>query len=522
MAKIKLAIVDDELTSRNTMKAFLESNEIYEVAADFSTGKSALEWLRKNQIDILLCDMQMPEMNGVELMRSVHIIDEYLPVIAVSGFDDFQFVRGSLINGAANYLLKHELTKESLIQSLEQVREKYRIIPEGKTITHKTGYCIYDEKEFHAERIREMSANGEIDFCCFNVVPIAISPDYKTGEGIIQSEYKYDICKAIMDMLAQMLGEKYKYLVYCTKQYHLIVLLSFANECSTLFMLNTINNLSGRLQRQIIRMLDITATIISGDVQKELSAAMKEAKRQDDLLADKFYLGGNRMILASVSKKLKYSTEHVSENLWNQLQFELDHNMGEGLGTLQNLFEIMENERYPQKEVFDNSCKILEMLCGSELLNEEEKKEIKERIKGYEFFEQYQSELLGTYKQKILNKNRKKTQYSDLVSQVITYINENYTKDISLERCAEITESSYTYLSREFKKETGMRFVEFLNRQRVNKAKSLLIRKEVSMKEIVEQSGFRNYNYFFKVFKELEGVTPSEFLANGSSAPSGK
>ena len=46
--------------------------------------------------------MQMPEMNGVELMRNVHIINEYLPVIAISGFDDFNFVRGSLVNGAAN------------------------------------------------------------------------------------------------------------------------------------------------------------------------------------------------------------------------------------------------------------------------------------------------------------------------------------------------------------------------------------------------------------------------------------
>lgn len=58
-----------------------------------------------------------------------------------------------------------------------------------------------------------------------------------------------------------------------------------------------------------------------------------------------------------------------------------------------------------------------------------------------------------------------------------------------------------------------MRFVEFLNRKRVNKAKSLLIRENISMKQIVEMSGFRNYNYFFKVFKEIEGITPREYLA---------
>ena len=122
MGLIKVAIVDDELTSRNTIKKYLEHNQVYEVAADFPNGKSALEWLRKNSVDILLCDIQMPDMNGVELMRHVHIIYEYLPIVAISGFDDFNYVRGSLVNGAANYLLKHELTEKQLVEVGEHSR----------------------------------------------------------------------------------------------------------------------------------------------------------------------------------------------------------------------------------------------------------------------------------------------------------------------------------------------------------------------------------------------------------------
>ena len=100
-----------------------------------------------------------------------------------------------------------------------------------------------------------------------------------------------------------------------------------------------------------------------------------------------------------------------------------------------------------------------------------------------------------------------------MVSHAIEYIEENCSKEISLETCAQEIDSSYTYLSRAFKQETGMRFVEYLNKCRLKKAKSLLIRNSLSMKEIVEKAGFRNYNYFFKVFKENEGITPSEFTA---------
>ena len=139
-------------------------------------------------------------------------------------------------------------------------------------------------------------------------------------------------------------------------------------------------------------------------------------------------------------------------------------------------------------------------------------------MREFEEYEQFRSEILEQLHKSIQSfRSERKQQYSALVGQIIEYIEQNIASDISLEKCAELVGSSYTYLSREFKKETGMRFVEFLNHQRVNQAKSLLIRGDMSMKEIVEMSGFRNYNYFFKVFKEIEGMTPSEFTAKNQS-----
>lgn len=137
-----------------------------------------------------------------------------------------------------------------------------------------------------------------------------------------------------------------------------------------------------------------------------------------------------------------------------------------------------------------------------------------QKMDQFEVFGQYRSlilEILHRQTQDLRQQERK--QYSANITKALIYIQENYTADISLEKCAEIVGCSYTSLSKEFKKETGLRFVEYLNQQRVNKAKSLLIRNDISMKEIVEQSGFRNYNYFFKVFKEMVGMTPSAFAA---------
>ena len=518
MAKIKIVLVDDELTARNTIKKYLEDSSTYEVEADFANGKAVLEWLRKNKTDILLCDMQMPEINGVELMRSVHIIDGYLPVIAISGYDDFNYVRGSLINGAANYLLKHELTKESLLKVLDQVRDKYRIVPEGKETYRKKGYCIYEESDFTPEKIQSFMDEGKVDFSSQNIVPVAISPDFKLHKGVNPSEYKQDICKAILDMLGQILDDKYPYFIYMTKKNHIILLLSFKGERSMLYMINSQSNLVDRLQRQIIRMLDTTVTVINGEIHGNLKNAVSEALKMEKLLEDKLYLGGNRILSFAVAKGITYYNGELPGKLWEQLSFELANHMDRCLDTIYDMLGYMEQKRFAWERVFQSCGTILNLLQQEGLLEEKERQDTLSIMREFEEYEQFRSEILEQLHKSIQSfRSERKQQYSALVGQIIEYIEQNIASDISLEKCAELVGSSYTYLSREFKKETGMRFVEFLNHQRVNQAKSLLIRGDMSMKEIVEMSGFRNYNYFFKVFKEIEGMTPSEFTAKNQS-----
>lgn len=517
MEKVKIAVVDDELTARNIIKKYLEDNPFYEVVADFQNGKTALEWLRINRVDILLCDMQMPDMNGVELMRAVHIIDEYLPIIAVSGFDDFNYVRGSLINGAANYILKHEIDKEQLIRVLDQVKEKYRIIPEKGEPLHKNGYCITDEKEFSAPRIRELAETGAIDFIPSNMVPVAIGPDYKCWDSIEPGEYKRDISRAVVDMINQMLGGQYQYLFYITRRQHILLLISFSGQRSTLFVLNTITNLVRRLRQQIMRMLDVTVTLVTGEVRNDLEETVCEGREMLSLLGDKLYLGGNRIISSVMARKIEYSSWQAPENQWKQIEFELQNHMNSFVDTLRdNLFEPMRRERVSEEILRKNCRRVLEMLQENHMITENERSAATREMEEFEEFEQYRSKILN-----IIEKNLRffstEEHYSQQVSRAVDYIRENYTREISLEKCAELTGCSYTYLSREFKKETGLRFVEFLNRQRVNRAKSLIIRGDISTKQVAELAGFRNYNYFFKVFKELEGMTPSEFVSKKQS-----
>ena len=82
---------------------------------------------------------------------------------------------------------------------------------------------------------------------------------------------------------------------------------------------------------------------------------------------------------------------------------------------------------------------------------------------------------------------------------------------MSLQQLAEHMGIHYAYLSKRFKQDTGVNFGEYLNRIRIEKAKELIQTGNYRIKEVYADVGFNQYNYFFKVFKQVEGCTPVEF-----------
>jgi two-component system response regulator YesN len=111
----------------------------------------------------------------------------------------------------------------------------------------------------------------------------------------------------------------------------------------------------------------------------------------------------------------------------------------------------------------------------------------------------------------LIKELQNKNYYSELINKTLLFINKNYSEDLSLSQTAAEIGVSYSYLSRKFKEECGQGFSDYLNQLRIQKAKKLIAEGNNNIKKIVNQVGFNNYNYFFKVFKDLEGLTPSEY-----------
>ena len=105
----------------------------------------------------------------------------------------------------------------------------------------------------------------------------------------------------------------------------------------------------------------------------------------------------------------------------------------------------------------------------------------------------------------------KEKESESVVARAKAYIKENYQKDISLDDVSRMVDISPYYFSKLFKQEQGEGFVEYLTRTRMTAARQLLRTPQYSIKEICAMCGYGDPNYFSRIFKRYEGVTPSEY-----------
>ncbi len=102
-----------------------------------------------------------------------------------------------------------------------------------------------------------------------------------------------------------------------------------------------------------------------------------------------------------------------------------------------------------------------------------------------------------------------------IVTKAQEYIRQNFQKDVALEEVAQAVGVSPYYFSKLFKEEAGVNFTEYLTGLRIEKAKSLLKNREMSIKQVCLDSGYANPNYFSRIFKKWTGITPTEFRDMG-------
>ena len=136
MKKICVILADDHRVMRESLRCFLDSTANITVVGEARNGQEALDLTRKLRPDVLLLDMEMPGLTGLEVIQRLHAPVSPVGILVLSAYDDDEYKRGALMAGAAGYLVKGDVSPDSIAEAIENIAQAKRsgVNPYSKSV----------------------------------------------------------------------------------------------------------------------------------------------------------------------------------------------------------------------------------------------------------------------------------------------------------------------------------------------------------------------------------------------------
>ena len=522
----KLMIVDDDPWVLDWMKNRIDWRQ-YGVCKvmEAVNGQQAVHMVNEEQPDIIITDIKMDRMDGIELLSWVREKYQDIRVILLSGYHEFEYARSALKKGAVDYLLKPvedleitSLIKRTLkeIQNEREIRER-----EQKTMEHleKSVPLLKEKfiKELLSGNVTESALlmnelterNICIDFSTYYILVIEMDKMHSNKQctaSVMDTDAKGIVQKvgnAFLSRLGTSIGfyENDQFVIkYCT--------VSPNSVKDIAFICGDISQKTG-----------YTVSMGISKLKKDIHLAREAYIEAYEALKMKFYLGTNRIIRAEetggLSKEIIFdaSKRAILKNYIDLGNFERAKEFLKGVFS-----EVAE-----KKTSFD----ILQLICLRmiSVLNDSLEKagfshktlqangfDVNIKIEDFETVEELKEWFLSLISKAINCINGKSGRRSrKMIDDAIQFIYDHLREEVSLDTMAKKLYMNPAYLSRLFKDEVGITFTHFLMKARIEKAKELLTGSYLKIYEISDQVGYKNEKYFSRIFKDFEGITPNEY-----------
>lgn len=536
----KVMLVDDDAFARANLKGLLNwEKKEFIICAEASNGANAIELLNRESPDIVITDISMPVMDGIGLIEYIAQNYPSIVVIALSGYDDFDYVRQSLKLGAIDYLLKHRLDQAELLKILQtacgKIQKENQALTQEKRVAEQlylgkaalrreflqqviTG-AMNDKAEI-SRKIQELEIGLRPE--CLAVMIVEID-DFNRLEVKYTAAELNSIIKSLLDLTTEILKQYGKSLAFHLKTGRFVIIFSFENMHSQAYIQSQINASIERIRNSIARYLNFTASFSVGRIDRGWDAVSRSYYQAEQFLKNKFFEGKDHVYRDNCFESSGQDTFSIDIMLEKQLLMDLKSlNHSNVAASIEAIFADIAEKKINYQSTQMICIELINLMIRVARENNLDKLIYSDTKSPY--LQLSKLETLSDLKQMILDFYLKLGQllektaiehpYSEYTQKAIQYIYKHYPEDISLDDAAGYAGVSGSYLSRIFKEDSGKGFVEFLNWVRVERAKLLIQNQSAKLKSIVKEVGFNNYNYFFKVFKDQVGLTPLDYERN--------
>lgn len=532
---MNVMIVDDEVLTRTQIKYILEteipamlSPSPYRLCGEAADGNDALARIPVCKPDVVLCDMRMPGMDGLALCEALHKTYPRIRFIALSNYDDYDYVRGTLQNGAVDYLLKHRLSAGELLAALSKARqpsardaapqlnENNTIVLRQEFLMHLLTGLYTDRQEVEAR----MQALG-LPLSAARIQPVVMGvDDYRTGNLRSSDLTNY----SIVNIVSEILNDQKNGAICHVERGSYVILFSFAGIFSEKAINSTIHGALSRISTCMTNFLNLLVSFSIGELCDDFHLLPGACQAASEQMQNRFYQQPGGIVHpaeAGQQAEILNYFDAEKENALVMLAL-----AGDRTGVQQSidaLFEQIRRARPPlpvAQMTFTDLLGVLNRICKRESLNlqdlypdgtlpEKHLSEMSSLSSVHQWFSRLFSRLCD------LIQARGTQPLSPYVRQAVQYIQSRFCEDISLSSAAEEVHVTPVYLSHLFKQELGIGFSEYLMQARIKRAQMLLRQGRLSLREVASGCGFQDYTYFLKAFKKQTGQTPKEFQRGG-------
>lgn len=466
----RLLIVEDEKIIRQGLRVMVQRAPVeVEEVLECANGEEALKLLRQTQIDVLLTDVRMPHMDGISLIQRLRELPfPPLPVI-ISGYDDFSYAVEALRCGAKEYLLK-PVSREDIAKVLNSLES------------------ILKERSFRERQKQQILKYVTLD-------PDALPQDQEDAQKQFDS----------------LIGEASFFVVASGSPIESgcsAICLEAAKPPKFLYLFQE----TGEKRQEPLAAPGYSGKSLIHTGFGEFAQACEEAK---EAYFSAFLLGKSMVRYEPSSLTPAFPKEEIdrlvlllgtekitqAKKIYERLFAEGACGNLSGPGFRETLGSLLHGVENLYLSLLSDGAARLSLLWDPCL---------------FENFSAYREALwrfLSESNQEILSR-RSLSKRQEKMEEAIAYVRENYRKDLNMAMVSNHISISYSFFSQAFKEYTGKNFSDYLKEFRIQKAKELLSGTGLHISEIGRQVGFKNEKHFMKVFRNLVGVSPTEYRQN--------
>lgn len=496
-----MLLVDDEPIITKGIQAILNWEDYgFEVVSIAQDGVEALSYLKENTVHLLITDIMMPKMSGLELIQEAKSIQPFMKSIILSGYQEFDFVKQGIKLGIENYLLK-PVDEDELLKTVQAISQKLYISltknqnPEFTTLKDNTLWRLVNgeiEKGEWQERLSLYHMNFSQAFYSVSIL-----------------HFEHDQNIELNKRVRAYIEKKYSATCFYNPDQELIIIfesndkegLSVYNYELTSGYLAEIGNEIGEYY------LSMGRAVTSAEDLEESYHLARELTLYEVVLEP-------NMLITSTLKIDKHHLLKVQQEYKIQISKSV---MGSKEDVEENIQQFLENMYLKKNFVSHRVVRKYTMDLISYIHHSVQIDEYYNHTSSIErvFYATTIREIIAilqNYCEDLVDRiNHKSETRSPIIQNVLKYMHSNYDQELSLKTLSQRFYVNPIYLGQLFQKELGVVFSEYINHYRLEKAKELLKNTHLRVGDIGKQVGYADTTYFYKQFKRNVGSTPTEW-----------